>query len=352
MKELLPYNHITPPDLRRPLPVRARALPTEAPRGATRLSSVRCAIRTSNGAEIPLQLDTDSSHLLSFFTLNWPTSTASPGARILALRDAPEAYGMPAELAGSRWYCSQSRQVWMFGNEYYGNVKITVRGLCSEMASDDEMYVHGCSLAVQNRGLVLSGMSGSGKTTLTAALRRVAGDVRVVNDDWGPLSLSTGQLVFTGEPHLHMKYPSVRALAPTLELGPERYPSEDYSGDNLDPKARMLISPLEVFGARMLAPKAVLQLFVVVRRPAVTNQVPSISPTELSTIQQGQHSAFYDREEHYMNGSLFLVDQPAFDRYRSIHEVLLDRFRVITIDNTGTPERAAELILDALLGRT
>jgi Phosphoenolpyruvate carboxykinase. len=299
-----------------------------------------------------LELLTDSNHLANFYSANWPAdvSTLEPDARILAGKESATYYGLPQDFNNCRWYCPESRQVWMFGTEYYGNLKITVRGLCSELASDEEMFIHGCALSLYNCGLILSGMSGAGKTTLTAALRqRLDSNVSVVNDDWGPLSLSSGLVRRTGEPYLHMKYPSVRSLAPALSIGPNTHRSENFQGDFNDPAARLLINPFDVFGQEGLCDDVTLKLFVVViRNDSEPLSLRRLSTTDLSILERGHYSAFYQRSEQFLNGSLFLMDDYRLMRTRQQHRALLERFHCVALNNSGSPQRGAELIISAL----
>jgi hypothetical protein len=216
------YNHCDSTEKQIPLPIKQRDLLLEDLSFPDCIEK-RISIPTAGGEQVVILLRTNSDHLAKFFSMNWPVDTSSrkPDATIIAMKESAETYGFAQEFDGSRWFCSKTRQVLMFGNEFYGNIKITVRGLCSEVTLSEQMFLHGCSLAVDGRGLVLSGVSGAGKTTITAALRKILGSrAQIVNDDWGPFSLSYGQLQFTGEPYLHMKYPSVQALIPNLEISP------------------------------------------------------------------------------------------------------------------------------------
>jgi hypothetical protein len=309
----------------------------------------KATIPTAGGGAVRLQLETDSDHLARFFAANWASDDGQPDGTILALRGSAPDYGLDPDLEGARWYCPDSRQVWMFGTQYYGNVKITVRGLCTELAPFDDLFLHGCAMDIDGRGVALSGMSGAGKTTLTAALRRQFGKrLRIVNDDWGPLSLASGELLSTREPALHMKYPSVRALAPAVRVSPEMHLSENFAGDLTDAKARLMIAPHEVFGVEGLAARSRLTLFVVVFRQPGQTHARRASPDDLAFIESGQYSSFYDRTEWFLNGSLFLVDESRRQRCREQYRVLLGRFPCILLNNGGTPEEGARLIYESL----
>ncbi|MDP3955756.1 MAG: hypothetical protein Q8Q18_00715 [bacterium] len=345
------YNHCDPLEKQTPLPIKIRELQWNN-LSVHNYIERRVSVPTSGGQQVVLLLRTDSEHLAKFFAMNWPTdlSSGKPDATITALKESALSYGLGQELDESRWFCPKANQVWMFGNEFYGNIKITVRGLCSEIAPLDQMFLHGCSLAIDGRGIVLSGASGAGKTTLTAALRKMLGSrIHIINDDWGPFSPKNGRLQFTGEPYLHMKYPSVGTLATQLKISPAVCPSENFSGDVNNPRARLLIAPNQVFGFEGLQNEAKLRLFVVIRRdPASMAGIQYLSRNDISLLERSQYSRFYQRTECFFNGSLFLFDDARKMRERDRHRALLSDFPCISINNTASPKESAELILAAL----
>jgi len=330
------------------MPIKQLVLPRNIPFVGDFIEK-QISIPTAGGAQIIIALRTDSDHLSKFFSLNWPVNNLSekPTATITALKGSAESYGLSEEFNGSRWFCPETKQVWMFGNEFYGNIKITVRGLCSELAPNEEMFLHGCSMTIDGRGVVLSGVSDAGKTTLTVALRKILGPrAQVVNDDWGPFSLDEGWLQFTGEPYLHMKYPSVHALLPNLEINPSSHPSENFYGNIDDPHSRLLITPQQVFGGDGLQSRAKLRLFVVVIRDHdMPTGISHLSLQDMPLLEQGKYSSFYDKTELFLNGSLFITDKTRQDRERNRHQVLIKNFPCVLANNVVAPEKTAEQIL-------
>jgi hypothetical protein len=307
------------------------------------------SIPTADGRKIILTLCTDSEHLAKFFSMNWPAHVSSEksDAVIYALKGNAESYQLSPTFNGPRWFCPKTKQVWVFGNEYYGNLKVTVRGLCSELASDEQMFLHGCAMAIDGHGLVLSGISGAGKTTTTAALLKALGTrLKIVNDDWGPFSLTDGKLCFTKEPYLHMKYPSVKTLIPALEISPALYVSESFYGDTSHPHARLLIDPQKVFGQNGLQDTAILKMFVVVTRdlekPA---EMRPLSLEDMPLLEQGIYSRIYDRTERFFNGSLLLTNEISLKRESDRYRTLVQNFPCFIVNNSGTPEETAEHIL-------
>jgi hypothetical protein len=344
---ITPYNHCDPLEKQIPLPIKLRDLSDQV-LVPSNLLHLRVSIPTASADRIIIELNTDSLHLAEFFSKNWlqDTTISEPSAKILALKEDAQFYGFSDDFNHSRWYCPSSKQVWMFGTEFYGNLKITVRGLCSELAPFEEMFLHGCSLSIDGYGLVLSGISGAGKTTITAALRSTLGSsVKIINDDWGSFSLNNGTLRSTEEPYLHMKYPSVNRLAPALPINPTLYFSENFSGEVENPRARLLIQPSEVFGVQNIQRETSLKLFVmVVRNTTEPVSYRRFYPQEMSILEGGQYSGFYKRTEWFLNGSLFLVDEIRRERTRKQHHTLLTHFPCIIINNSGDANECANLI--------
>lgn len=351
MSAMAIYNHCDPLEKQLPLPIKQRDLSSETPFVSNPIER-QAVIPMADGGHVILALHTDSPHLVKFFELNWPANTFSrqPDATIVAMKEDAAAYGLEPGFDGARWFCPKTNQVWMFGNEFYGNVKITVRGLCSEVTPFEQMFVHGCAMAIDGRGVVLSGVSGAGKTTLTAALRKTLGlRLRIVNDDFGPLSLSSGQLKFTGELYLHMKYPSVRALAPGLEVSPASYVTENFQGDTGDPRARLLIAPKQVFGDDGLQSKVRMNMFMVtVRDSEMPAGVRPFTLQDMPLLETGRYSKFYDKTERFLNGSLFITDEARKKREHDRHNMLVENFRCYLVNNVATPEETAEFILAEL----
>lgn len=342
------YNHLNPLAERTPLPIRLAAPCCARLKVPEDMESRTITIVAGHGRTLSLKLNSDSPHLLRFFEGNWRCEEgAKPQATIFALRREARAYGLPSTLDGWRWYSPQDRIVWMFGSEYYGNLKITVRGLCSELAGFNDMFIHGCAMAANDVGLLLMGASGAGKTTITAALRGSLGvPLRIVNDDWGVLNLESANASYTGESALHMKYRSVRAVTPEIDLHPSRFPSENFEGDCDDPHARLLITRESVFGETGVADRARIDRVVLLTRSSESK--PSyrrLSPGDGPAIAAGAYSAFYRREEPFFNGSLFLTDPVQRDRWRREFEQLAETIPFYWVENGGDPSRVAELLM-------
>jgi hypothetical protein len=312
--------------------------------------TVAAAIATGGKRPLIIKLVSDSSHLVTFFRGNWQAAAddLEPDAIIYAMRGPPESYGVQTDGGSGRVFLRGTNTVCIYGSEYYGNLKITVRGLCSELGSRDQVFVHGCSLSVESVGILLLGASGAGKTTITAALRRRFGpDVKTVNDDWGPVRVADATAVYTGETALHMKYRSVRAIAPQLSLSPILYPSENFEGDPDNPHARLLIPRETVFGQGQVASSvAIDKAVLLVRSEGAQPGFRRISAADLASISASSYSSFYDRPEPFFNGSLFLTTDECRERHEDDFARLLNRIPLYSVANAGDPERVAELIME------
>lgn len=350
------FVHIDPVEERRPLPlVEDQRVDEWSAELASDLMIGRCSV-TDSKSTLTVELTTDSSHLFDFFTNQWPAAlgvdeeSSRSDARILALVHEPDAYGISGASSGIRYVRPDRRVILSFGNEYYGNVKVSTRGLCAAISADSDtgMFVHGSALSIEDKGVLIGGASGAGKTTTTAALRSMASDVQLVNDDYGPASVEHRMLTFAGEQLLHMKYRSVLDLRPDARLAPHSHLSENYCGDPQDPHARLLIDPEEVFG-EPCRNAAEWKMYVVVTRDTTERFFARpLRPSDISMIEKSQYSAFYDRHEHFLDGSLLHLSDEHLNQTRSQYENVLAQIPGIVVNNTGRPEEAAEAVLLAL----
>lgn len=306
------------------------------------------------GGERVVELRTDDPHLAEFFRQNWSAASGpdTPHGVITALKHSATVYGLTARHDGVRWYDRADRHVVCFANSAYANVKITVRGLCSQDGDAEEMWLHGCALSIRaaeaSRGLMLLGRSGGGKTTITAELRRRFGNgVKVTNDDWGSFSPATRRAYFTGERLLHMKYLSVSTLRPDLAPDADSHLSEHFSGDRRDPIGRLLISPTSVFGEDGFAEEMSVDTLVLIRRATgITRGVRRLHPDDaLELIDRGEFSDYYGQTERFFNGSLFLAGEDDVLRHRAQVRRLLDTVEIIELGNSGP----ISLVVDEML---
>jgi hypothetical protein len=312
------------------------------------------------GGAVRIALVTDSPHLAEFFRLNWlpeDDAGALPDATIVAMRASARAYRLQFRaLDHVRWFDRDERCVVQFGNESYTNLKVTVRGLVSWLGLNHIVWVHGCSMLLEHqgvsRGVIVVGRSGAGKTTLTAALRRrLPGAVQIVNDDWGPVSMLSNEIGFTGEQRLHMKYMSVATLRPDLEVTPVTHPSEHYHGDRFDPLPRLLISPSEVFGYDGLSMGGQLARIILLRRGSFVR--PGTRDIHLESavqeFERGEFSEYYSAAERFFNGSLFLHDDDALEVQRTLYRRLFEKFPPVAIGNCDDIEGVADEVLNAVV---
>ena len=338
-----------------PLPLRTRGLSPGLLAAAEAYAShlVKARISHPNGAAV-ISLKTDSPHLRKFFTQNWAQADLSEpvDAEIIALRGDSAHYGLDSSLDGVRSYYRNQQKILFLAHEAYANLKITVRGLCSQLAVPDVLWMHGCSLAIDmgagDEGLMLLGRSGGGKTTITATLRQMLGKnkVRVINDDWGAVSMSDGRCMYTGENALHMKYISVNAHDPTICPSPSSFPSEHFSADPTDPLPRMLIKRSRVFGPEGIADSCQLAAIVLLRRAAgIRPGIGSLDNDAVRTIEEGEYSEYYDSTEQFFNGSLFTAEARDLARHRSLYGDLLNLIKVVELGNVELPETVAGKLL-------
>jgi len=307
------------------------------------------------GGRIVVAFVSDSARLSGMFAANWAQAGTDqePDATLYALSQTASCYGLDGGWDAARWWSRERKTMAVFGFDSYRLAKVCVRGICSAVSADDIVFLHGCALSVDagagRRGVVITGSSGAGKTTLVAGLlRHPELSVQVLNDDWGAISLSSGNLVSTGEQMLHMKSSSVLALQPGFF---SRARAGSYSRDlsEPDPAARMLVAPESVYGAAWTTAATVVeQVAVVVREPAGWLP-PGPGGEAVRAIESEGDVGSIHHHEAFFNGSLILT--AAEDKFREEHHYrrLLDRTTVSWINNCSTSAALVEDFISAVI---
>lgn len=335
-------------------------LPVREPRGggAGVVADLRLPYRAVASVRVPagrivVAFVSDSIQLTNLFVGHWAQARAEvPDATLYALAHPAGDYGLDDAWDEARWWSQAEKKMIVFGGGSYRLAKMCIRGICSAVSGDDMMFVHGCALSLgednDGRGVVVTGSSGAGKTTLVAQLlRHPEYPVTVVNDDWGAVSLNSGDLVNTGERKLHMKSRSVMALQPSFFASA---PLGSYSYDFSEPDwtARVLVSPESVYRARWNTAGAVTGHVVVIVREAPGWVPPRHGADAIKTLKTGGYSTYFQRHESFFNGSLILRTAREEAREERRYQRLLNSASLSWINNCGTPQDLLDSFVSAV----
>ncbi len=337
------------------LPVREPADGLQGVMAGLRLPyRVLASIRVPAG-RIVVAFVSDSARLSRMFAANWAQAGTDqgPDATLYALAQPACRYGLDGGWDGARWWSRDQKVMAVFGFTSYRLAKVCVRGICSAVSEDDILFLHGCALSVgtgiDRRGVVITGSSGAGKTTLVAGLlRHPEHPVAVLNDDWGAISLSSGNLVSTGERMLHMKSSSVLALRPGFFTSAL---AGSYSPDlsERDPAARMLVLPETVYGAAWSTSATVVEHVAVVVREPPGWLPPGQRGEAVRELESEGDVGSVRHHEAFFNGSLILMGKEDKLREERHFCQLLDRTTVSWINNCGTPEALVDNFISAVI---
>ena len=307
------------------------------------------------GGRIVLALVSDSALLSRMFAANWAPAGAGrePDATLYALARPACGYGLDRKWDRARWWSRDQKMMVVFGFGSYRLAKVCVRGICSAVSGDDIVFMHGCALSVgagtDRHGVVITGSSGAGKTTLVAGLlRHPEYPVAVLNDDWGAVSLSRGDLVSTGERMLHMKQGSVLALCPGFFTSA---PAGSYSIDLSEKNRsdRMLVSPESVYGAAWSSAATAVEHVVVVVRETADWLPPGRESEAAAVLESEEGGGFLHHHEAFFNGSLILTTEQDKVREERRYRQLLDRTTVSWINNCSTPDALVDNFIRAIM---
>ena len=296
----------------------------------------------------------DSARLTSMFADNWTPAGADqePDATLFALARPARSYGLDESWDGARWWSRAGKMMMVSGFGSYRLAKVCIRGICSAVSGDDILFLHGCALSLgrgsDRRGVVVMGSSGAGKTTLVARLLgRAEYSVQIINDDWGAVSLSSGNSVSTGERKLHMKSKSVLALRPDFFTAA---PRDSYRYDLTERcgTARLLVSPEGVYRTKWKAGAAVIEQAAVIVREAPGWEPPRQRGDAVRALKGGclEHAL---RREAFFNGSLILATAHDELREEQRYNRFLNRTAVSWINNCGTPGELVENFISAVM---
>ena len=307
------------------------------------------------GGRIVVAFLSDSARLSRMFAANWAQAGTDqePDATLYALTRPARGYGLDGRWDAARWWSRDQKIMVVFGFGPYRLAKVCVRGICSAVSADDTLFMHGCAVSVGagagRRGVIITGSSGAGKTTLVAGLlRRHEYSMAVLNDDWGAISLGSGELVSTGERTLHMKSSSVLALRPGFFSSAQ---AGSYSRDlsEQDPDARILVSPGSVYGPAWSTSSMVAEHVAVVVREAPDWLPPGRGGESVRELESEGGAGSAHHHEAFFNGSLILARGDEKLREESRFRRLLDRTTVSWINNCATPDVLVGKFISAVM---
>ena len=225
------------------------------------------------------------------------------------------------------------------GGEFYSNAKVMIRGLCSAIAAQRGAsgFMHGASMSIHDKGVVITGASGSGKTTATGEMiSRFPNSAKIINDDWGWAAPGETGIQFTGEQAIHIKKSSIESLfgmsRPTLQIDL----AENFYHNENSNSARILAPRNELFKNISADYSHFDFLFVLTRENSMPFYARKMTKDDLHVIEQAEFSKFYQSKEKFMDGSLLILNHDEYLLQKMKFLSIIEKTNCVHINNTGS----------------
>lgn len=256
------------------------------------------------GATIRLRSNDD--HLLGWWRKSW---THAASGKVDAVLHA--CTGVPGAAAQGA-YAPELHEAMLVNTDYYGQCKSWALGLAAGILERRGILsIHGASLELHGRGVVLVGGSGSGKSTQVAQLARRHG-AKLLGDDWAFAEQQGGRVRLTQpERFFYIRTDAAAhddALAAALDDAPvenairsrgactsrpcrEGRCMFDRGRDHClwgNPEARALVPRQALAGPAGLVDEAWLDVLVVLRRDPAAPARSDDPPEVLDALHEGR----------------------------------------------------------------
>lgn len=255
-----------------------------------------------------LQLITNYKHLATFWKLNFskPQKRKQPDGKI---------YFLDTNLVTKifnfdkyRYYLPKKEEIVSFNNDFYGNLKISYRGLSANIALRQNLVsLHSAVIKVNNKIIAITGVSGAGKSTIFKyLLQELHG--KLIWDDWGFINPISLDLIIPNEIHNHLKISSVKSLLPNFNDS-SGYHTEFYEEGNVFfDNARIMLNLRKhlPYLPNNIGEK-LDTLFILTNDKNQNHFIKKIDCGNAKEIFfTSRFSEAYKSKVHYFNGALFL----------------------------------------------
>jgi hypothetical protein len=261
---------------------------------------------------MPVQLTTNSTHLINFWRWNWYLADEAEVERALRSHADVTIVKMRAAIekadssTSQAFYCRETNETVFWNTDYYGQCKSWALGAAgAELIKYDVHSIHGAAVDVSGRGILIVAPTGTGKSTYTNALARVHQvdsryRGRVNSDDW--VYVKDG-VAFPSERNIYVRTNAVaddipdermnhvmKHMRSLFDAAPcENVPLKNgrrlYSGT---PNSRAMISPAEISEMTFATP---ISLVILLRRNDYSPFEEELdTATALKVLEEGEYT--------------------------------------------------------------
>jgi len=238
-----------------------------------------------------------------------------------------------------KYYIPHKNEAISLNNDFYGNLKVTYRGLCANIGLYKNIIsLHSAAVKLNTKTVLITGVSGSGKSTIYKYLiRSLKGSF--VWDDWGFIDPNSLSIIIPNEIHNHMKIKSLKFLLPFFNDFSDKY-TEFYDKNNMFFDSARIMINLRDYIPNVSSSTEKLKLDTLILLSNDINQNHFIKRIDNKEAKKlfftPIYSKAYESKVHYFDGSLFLNDFLK-DKHEILYSLLLDNLKdIIHINNNFT----------------
>lgn len=313
--------------------------------GVSKITTSYCVIG-DNTFNVTLRLITNYKHLEIFWKLNLRDGiedTLKIKDEIIFIENnKTDDFIQKYDFQKFKYYNKELNSVISLNNDFYGNVKISYRGLCANAAlSKDVLTLHSDCLNIQGKNIAITGDSGAGKSTLCNMLHK-SFDGILVWEDFGLVNANDSRLIVPNEVYNQLNQRTLKNILPLFNESSTDLYSEYYDPDSLYYQERRLMVNISDYIKTIQNTKNIVStgldaLIILKNDTTLPYSIRRASAKEaLAVFAIPVMSKAHQGEIRYANGSLILDEEQDQLYYENFLKLFLGIKNLFILNNNFT----------------